>query len=225
MCRAILGFAVAVLGLLPQVCIAAIQIVPDTDLSVIRNDLFDYSQGTTVLSSSPALASSGGADARSVFGYRHLPFSQPENFYFSDAPRAVDFITFKTATKIDLYRFELTVQDDSIFSDTFNRGISSFKLFASADGTSYSLLSSSSVLPHYTDSYGWTQIVISDTVNANDVQYFRLEVTRRNGGPRIIELDGFAAPESVPEPATLTLWSLGALGCAVTAYRRRKPAA
>ena len=30
--------------------------------------------------------------------------------------------------------------------------------------------------------------------------------------------------QAVPEPATLTLWSLGALGCAIGAYRRRKRA-
>lgn len=29
------------------------------------------------------------------------------------------------------------------------------------------------------------------------------------------------APEPVPEPATLAMWGLGALGCAVAAYRRR----
>ena len=29
-------------------------------------------------------------------------------------------------------------------------------------------------------------------------------------------------PAPVPEPATLTLWSMGALGCAVGAYRRRR---
>jgi hypothetical protein len=33
------------------------------------------------------------------------------------------------------------------------------------------------------------------------------------------------AAEPVPEPATLTIWGLGALGCAAAAYRRRKLAA
>jgi hypothetical protein len=32
-------------------------------------------------------------------------------------------------------------------------------------------------------------------------------------------------PSTVPEPATLTIWGLGALGCAAAAYRRRKLAA
>lgn len=38
-------------------------------------------------------------------------------------------------------------------------------------------------------------------------------------------LDEPAPPSGVPEPASVTLWSLGALGCAVAAYRRRKLAA
>jgi len=34
-----------------------------------------------------------------------------------------------------------------------------------------------------------------------------------------------AAPmAAVPEPASLTVWGLGALGCAIGAYRRRKSA-
>jgi hypothetical protein len=36
---------------------------------------------------------------------------------------------------------------------------------------------------------------------------------------------GAPALSAVPEPATLTLWGLGALGCAAVRYRRRKPAA
>jgi hypothetical protein len=31
--------------------------------------------------------------------------------------------------------------------------------------------------------------------------------------------------EAVPEPATLTIWGLGAIGCALAAYRRKKSAA
>ena len=35
-------------------------------------------------------------------------------------------------------------------------------------------------------------------------------------------VDAPPAPSAVPEPATLTMWGLGALGCAVATYRRRK---
>jgi hypothetical protein len=32
------------------------------------------------------------------------------------------------------------------------------------------------------------------------------------------------APGAIPEPASLAIWGLGALGCAVAGYRRRRPA-
>lgn len=39
-----------------------------------------------------------------------------------------------------------------------------------------------------------------------------------------LAFDNFAPAGNVPEPATLTLWSLGAMGCAIGAFRRRRTA-
>lgn len=64
--------------------------------------------------------------------------------------------------------------------------------------------------------------------NAGDEQYllFQPDGTWNDGSPYdygrgfVVEF----SPSAVPEPASLAIWGLGALGCAVVGYRRRKMA-
>ena len=59
-------------------------------------------------------------------------------------------------------------------------------------------------------------------------QHMNLAGHRRQGAERYAETAapppplGDEASAVVPEPATLAIWGLGALGCAVAAYRRRR---
>jgi len=61
-------------------------------------------------------------------------------------------------------------------------------------------------------------------------QFLRIEIDASNlTGRDIIGLDNVTFSQvnvsaAVPEPATLTLWSLGALGCAIAGHRRRRRA-
>jgi hypothetical protein len=54
-----------------------------------------------------------------------------------------------------------------------------------------------------------------------------IKLSNTVGGIEVDHVQYGAAPvqAAVPEPASLAIWGLGALGCAIGAYRRRKQAA
>jgi hypothetical protein len=191
----------------------------------VTTDLFDVSNGTTVMDFSPQNPLAGASDARSIFGFLS-GFVTPGEAIFADGgmPGDVDFVTFRTLAPINLVRYELRLQDDSSFSGTANRGVTSVELFASPDGALFDLISSGPITPFYNGAYGFTQITVSDDVSANGMQFFRLEVTRVNdSGPRIVELDGFGS--TFPEPGSLMIWSLGGATLILAAWHKRRRSA
>jgi hypothetical protein len=63
------------------------------------------------------------------------------------------------------------------------------------------------------------ETALLNSLNAGTA-YLNIHTTQVPGG----EIRGFlqAAPAVAPEPVSLTIWGLGALGCAVVGCRRRK---
>jgi len=189
----------------------------------VKDDLFDQSQASVVLSSTPLLACCGGAPAENALG----GFGGVEGAHtlFADgaAAESVDYIDFQTATPLELTSYIATLADDSDDPSNLgnpNRGSTSFTLYSSPDPSfsSLSVISTTLLTPSYLLNYGTNSIIISDSFPQVTAQFFRIEVTRATaGGPRIREVDGFGV--AVPEPSSAALLLAG---CASLVQRRRR---
>ena len=218
-------FGVATAALLASSCSFAAAVVGAFPSSSNGNtpsatDIFDVSQGTTIVSASPQ---NPGSDARSALGFHNATFPpDPDNAYFLDGlpTGSVSQITFRLASATQVGGYNFYTFDDSFVPNNSNRGIVDFRLFGSADGISFDLLSSATVPGH---PYVPNQVPIGNALYITDsftpvqIQFLRLEVTRFNTtGPRIFELDGVSA---VPIPAALYL--LGPAFSGIAFMRRR----
>ena len=190
----------------------------------VTTDIFDTSQGASVLGSSVTLACCGGSQPQNSFGGSFGV--EPPHTLFADGPEpgSIDFINFQTATLIDLTGYDAILADDSDDPGNPgnpNRGSSSFSLFSSPDSTftTLNLVSTTTLPSSYISNYGTNAILISDTFAPVQAQFFRIEITRTTaGGPRIREIDGVGAV-AVPEPASAAFVALGA----GFAWVRRRP--
>lgn len=190
----------------------------------VTNDVFDVSQLTVVLGSSPMLACCGGSFPENTFGGSG-GVEAPHTLFSDGLPvGSMDFINFQTATPVALTGYAAILADDSDDPGNPgnpNRGSISFSLFRSPDNSfsALTLISTTPLPPSYAANFGSNAIQITDTFTPVTAQFFRLEVTRTTGGgPRIRELDGIGSP--VPEPASAILLALGAAGW----FSRRLPA-
>lgn len=102
--------------------------------------------------------------------------------------------------------------------------------------TDVSLYYTSAITGLYLEAYNSSDVLLASsfggtnygtnsllTVSAADISYVKI-----HDSGNFFTIDDFAFTQTsseVPEPATLTIWGLGALGCAVAAYRRKKLAA
>ena len=182
----------------------------------VTTDLFDVAQGTIVTSSSALYPT---FDARSAFGYASNSFAEQTRTIFADSPAiTTDFIDFQTAQPINLGSYRLYLGEDG--NGTDGRSATAFRLYASSNinDVQSDLVSSASFVGTYTATYGSPAILVTDSLNLSNVQFFRMEIDRSNlasdSGPRVIELDGFAP---TPEPSSLILASCGL--CALIASR------
>jgi len=218
-------------------------------LPVSYTDLWDLSQGATVLGTTGALTGGWTSDARNMFGgtFGTGPADVTNNAIFKDYQAAgyVHSVTWATPAPVTLAGFNLVAAHDAgndgyVNRDINYRGFSRFTLYASANsGGPYSI-----VYDGFTDTdsdgdYGGgptypLQNYLELTANFGaplTAQYFRAEFVQsgpypRTGagysdaqGPRILELDGLA-PAQAPEPSALALLGLGLAG--LVASRRRK---
>jgi hypothetical protein len=182
----------------------------------VTTDLFDISQGATIVSNSAMLGCCGGSLPQNALG--GSGGVEGPNTLFSDGPPAgtVEFINFQLPQPIRLTNYTATLADDSDNPANIgdpNRGSTAFRLYTSPDAnfTSLQLVSEAALTPGYINTYGTNAILINDTLTNVTGQFFRLEMVRATaGGPRIRELDGFGTP--VPEPAGAALLLLAPLG-------------
>jgi hypothetical protein len=194
----------------------------------VTTDIFDTSQGASVLGSSPLLACCGGSQPQNTF--RGSFGVEPPYTLFADGPGpgSIDFINFQTADVIELIGYNAVIADDSDDPSNPgnpNRGSSSFTLFSSPDSnfTTLNLISTTALPVSYSSNFGSNAILISDTFAPVTAQFFRIEVTRTTaGGPRLREVDGVGSV--VPEASSAALLGVCA-GLAGLRRRRRKVAA
>lgn len=158
----------------------------------VKTDLFDVAQGAVVTSSSPLFTT---FDARSAIGYINPSGIEQSRTIFSSSLTTTDFIDFQTNQPIDLGHYRLFLGQDGDGSN--NRSATAFRLYASSNSGDVQshLVSLANISATYTATYGSPAISVSESLNLPSVQYFRLEIDRAFGfsGPRVIELDGFAA--------------------------------
>jgi hypothetical protein len=193
--------------------LAVIVFLGSTASADVTTDAWDYSQGSTVLSTWPA-ALYPGSDIRDMFGGQFGTI-ETGNAIFPDAgwlPGNNVWVSWRTPSEISLERFVLSVAADGDYPATYNRAIRGFQLYSSDNGSVWDLIYDSGVLtaPLGTSSGGLYYYTIDHTFAAPVLSsYFQADfVCDTVTGPRIIELDGYAV---VPEPTSLSLLGVGGL--------------
>ncbi len=164
------------------------------------DDLFDVSRGAQVIFSSPQHNSCcGDSDPRMALGFGALPpWVEPGTSIFADGPGSghVDTIEWQTCEPVNLNRIEIRLSQDGASA---YRGTSAYRLLASADGLDFWLISGGQV-PLRNGVMANAPLLITDqdlTGVTTGLRAFRLELTRlSDGGPRLIEIDGFGTPET-----------------------------
>lgn len=160
------------------------------------NDWFDVSQGAQVIFSTPQHNSCcGNSDPRMALGFGALPpWIEPGHAIFADGPGpgSVDQLEWQTAGPVNLARIRIWLAQDGAGNPY--RGASAFRLLGSPDGMTFSQLSGGPI-PLTGGANVSMPLLISDSALSGittNLRAFRLELTRlSNGGPRLIEIDGF----------------------------------
>lgn len=188
----------------------------------ITTDQWDVSQGSVVTGLWPAAVYTG-SDIRDMFGGQFATI-ETGNTIFPDAgwlPGNAVWVTWETPSPMALNRFVLAVAADGNYPLTYNRAIRGFQLYSSDDGSIWNSIYDSGLLsaPLGTYSGGLYYYTIDHTFgSAITAKHFKAEfIADTITGPRIIELDGYAA---VPEPTALFL--LASSGLLATAFFRRR---
>jgi hypothetical protein len=192
--------------------------VTGTLYSPSATDLFDVSQGSVVVSASPAYGNPDGFLGGEGF------FEGQKNTLFGDGSVAgtIKTLVFSLTGPVSVNSISMGLSQDG---GTKLRGPAGYSLFGLESPTDTGIVLSTATLANdYESAYGNTNITIQDFFPTFTGRYFRLELVQRENyyGPRVQELDGFLAP--VPEPST---WALGLMGIACggySAFRRRKRA-
>jgi hypothetical protein len=193
----------------------------------VYNDLWDISQGTTVIAHSPCTENT---DAVAIFGGTYGSW-EPNNVLFEDyhSPPYVHWVEWQTPSPVAIGAFNLAAAADST-DDTdpsyCRRSFSHFRLYAWG-GTAFQMVFDAAPPLPYPGKWNLSDgmpfsIILSTPITSNKwrAEFDQQVWTHAYGeypagfyGPRIVELDGFA-----PEPATFSLFALGRL--AMLRHRR-----
>lgn len=172
------------------------QCKPTCDLAADHTDLWEHTNFAIAPITSGIHPSSSATD---MFG-NNVAASEPGNTVFQDNQPAgfVHSIIWETVTEVTLDDFKLVATHDGL--PGVDRAISNLALYTCSDPTCDSapqlIYNSSVVLP-----YSPAGNTLARCVNVAPVtaQYFKAEFTQAvagtpsNGGPRIVELDGFGS--------------------------------
>jgi hypothetical protein len=176
------------------------------------DDLWDVSVGTTVIANGPMLY---GSSVRNMFGATEGQIEAAYGnalFEDGDPEGTIHWVQWQTTVPVVLGSFKLyAIQDGPEYGG--GRAFDHFSLLAkNPSGNWEEIFSADNTVPYnYLDGYGLViEYTFSSGITAQEFearfrQYGYIEGA---SGPRVVELDGFA----VPEPATICLLGLGALG-------------
>jgi hypothetical protein len=205
--------------------------IKDTYALVVNySDLWDISQGTLVTESSGVI-SLGRSDIRNMFG-GSFGSVDPASTYFQDGKSAgfLHWVKWQTVAPITLGSFNLVAFHDGSPRNINYRGFSVFRLFSGDGSGDWTNIYEYATDPDHDLDYGGGvnypaqyYLELNEDVTPTLSQYFKAEFVQYGGidpaasGPRIVELDGYAAPpatEPIPEPATMFLIGSGLIGLA-----------
>lgn len=193
-------------------------IVTPGGYSAVTTDLFDLNQGLTVLSDSGYTYA--GAGPANMFGGLGGVYGDANNTLFRDGSAAgtVHFVIFSLPSPVTVGSIKMGFSQDGSLT---RRGAAGYSLFGLQSPTDTGLvLSQATFADDYIAAYGNGNIAVEDTFPAFTGTYFRFNVVQRSDpfGPRVQELDGFAA--AVPEPSAFAIVFAG-VGAAGAMLRRR----
>jgi hypothetical protein len=175
----------------------------------ITTDLWDLSQGATVISSSPVQSGSNYSDVRNMFGG---DFGYPEIFntvYADYLPAGtLHWVEWQAASPVNLQSFQLDMAHDAPPRDANYRGVETFRLFYRDDSNNLVKLFEISPANPYGDTVAPPNATVTTNESGNllvlcvntggvNAQSFRAEFVQYGdiavnaSGPRVRELDGF----------------------------------
>jgi hypothetical protein len=188
--------------------------------AAVTTDLFDVNQGLTVISDSGY--SYAGAGPTNMFGGLGGVYGDANNTLFRDGSPGgtVHFAIFSLPSPVTVGSIKMGFSQDG---SAITRGAAGYSLLGLQSPTDPGLvLSQATFADDYIAAYGDGNIAVEDTFPAFTGSYFRFNVVQRSDtfGPRVQELDGFAA--AVPEPSAAALALVGAAAACVIARRRNR---
>lgn len=187
--------------------------------AAVTTDLFDVNQGLTVVSES---GSWFGVGVRNMFGDLGMMTGDSYNTLFNDGSAAATehFVIFSLPSAVTVGSIKIGFAQDGSLP---RRGAAGYSLLGLQSPTDIGvILSQATFADDYLIAYGNGNIAVDDTFSSFTGSYFRFNVVQRGDyyGPRVHELDGFAA--AVPEPSAATLALVGAAAAGVIARRRNR---
>jgi hypothetical protein len=202
-------------------CAGPIMATP-VPLTQVNNDLWDVSQGTTVVSTSGM-----PTDPRNIFG-NNFGAPNPADSYFSDGkPTGFShFVEYQTAAPVTIRSLNVWGGDDRSANAFGRRAFNEFRLYG-WNGSAYVLLLDDPITVPYVQQspFGGDGAlnVHQDIPGGFTSDKWRAEFVQTGPyqgiqyGPRVLEMDGFGTfidgttgPVNVPVPPALFLGSLTA---------------
>ena len=187
------------------------------------SDLFNASNASIV---------SGSSAYSNDYNLNHLidgnpSNAEPNNTIFADgqSPGFTDYAVIRTNAPVNLSDYRILLGQDG--TGSANRSADAVRLYASADGVSYQLISQASGLstndvdPNdgntgyaFAGNDAW--LTVSETFNsAVSAQFFRIEVDRHGSmGLRVFEIDGFGTIDTSTPPSGTATVTPGIVGAA-----------
>ena len=169
-------------------------IIPGGAAFGVGSDLF---QNAAITSHSAMHPAAGGFLSADMFS-EGADIHSRDAIFADSTGTAFDFVEFNIASAVNLKKVVVGLANDPVAGvDNDLRSLNNIRVYAShSAGTVLDhLVADVAVDPEYSTAYGHNHIAVSIDLVAYGAQYFRVEFSKSNvnSGPRVFEVDGFAA--------------------------------